>query len=41
MRDYGFKEGLADVYSEYDKAVTKGDITMLAYEIMKLRSRME
>lgn len=41
MGECGFKEGLMDICSEYDKAATKGDITMLAYEIMKLRNKME
>ena len=41
MRECALKGGLGDIYSEYDKAATKGDITMLAYEIMKLRNKIE
>ena len=41
MGECEFKEGLSDIYSEYDKAATKRDITMLAYEIMKLRNKIE
>lgn len=40
MGEYGFKEGLSEISTEYEKAATKGDITMLAYEIIRLRDRM-
>lgn len=37
LGEYKLKEGTEKVFSEYSQAATKGDITMLAYEIMKLR----
>lgn len=41
LAGYSFKEGLTNISSEYDRAATKGDITMLAYEIMKLRNEIK
>lgn len=41
LGECSLQQGLADIHFEYDKAATKGDITMLAYEIMKLRNKME
>jgi hypothetical protein len=34
------KECISGISGEYEKAATKGDITLLAYEIMKLRSML-
>lgn len=41
LGECGLKEGINTVRSEYERAATRGDITMLAYEIMKLRCRLE
>jgi hypothetical protein len=37
----GLKECISEINGEYDKAATKGDITLLAYEIMKLMSMID
>lgn len=35
--EYNLKEGISLISSEYTRPVTKGDLCLLAYEIMKLR----
>lgn len=41
MWDKCLKDGLGDIGCEYDMAATRRDITLLAYEIMKLRKKEE
>jgi hypothetical protein len=38
LGDGSLKDCISGIKGEYDKAATKGDITLLAYEIMKLRN---
>lgn len=41
MGEFSIREGISQISSEYGRAATKEDIILLAYEIMKLRNRME
>lgn len=41
IRGWELKEGMMDMMLEYDRAATRGDITLLAAEIMKLRKTIE
>jgi len=41
LGDYSLKEGISAIGAEYTKPATKGDLCMLAYEMMKLRKIFE